>query len=213
MSLFSLEGKQNRGKTRIKSCVLNQLMKILFFLNQNGSFLTWGKGYQCLPFYLECYYFIQNIQQVTCIMLYQIPTTAVGIVLLIIAIVLLFIFNWLAVRLIESRELARRKKGMCFLVALIGVFMFIIVIWLWSLAFGSIPPLINTQELIWPNMQPILALGPMIVFLLYILLVHGLIGAEWKKSVWIGFLALLLLATFLAFTPFAAQYLTFYPMT
>jgi hypothetical protein len=142
-------------------------------------------------------------------MLNQIPTEPIGIVLLIIAIVLLFVFNWLAVRLIESKELARRKKGACFLVALIGVFMFIIVLWLWGYING-VPVLIAAIN--WPNMQPILALGPMIVFLLYILLVHGLIGAEWKKSVWIALLALLLLATFLAFTPYAAQYLHFYPM-
>ena len=143
------------------------------------------------------------------------PTSAVGIVLLIIAVVLLFFFNWLAVRLIESKELARRKKGACFLVALIGVLMFIVVLWVWGAVFGAIPSVhidIGDLHSIYPNVQPILALGPMIVFLLYILLVHGLIGAEWKKSVWIGFLALLLLATFLAFTPFAADYLSFYPI-
>ena len=142
-------------------------------------------------------------------MLDQFPTGAIGIVFLILSIVILFIFNWLAVRLIESKELARKKKGACFLVALIGVFMFIIVLWAWGLAFGF-PPLISAIN--WPNSQPLLALGPMVVFLLYILLVHGLIGAEWKKSVWISILALLLLATFLAFTPLAADYLHFYPI-
>ena len=148
-------------------------------------------------------------------MLYQFPTDALGIVFLILSIVILFVFNWLAVRLIESKELARKKKGACFLVALIGVLMFIIVLWVWGAIFGAIPSFpinIGSLHTVYPNPQPLLALGPMIVFLLYILLVHGLIGAEWKKSVWIGFLALLLLATFLAFTPFAADYLRFYPI-
>ena len=144
-------------------------------------------------------------------MILQFPTDAVGIVLLIVAIVLLFIFNYLAVRWIESKDLARRKKGACFFVALLGVLMFIVVLWVWGLIFGPLDGWVSNPH--WPNAQPLLALGPMIVFLLYILIVHWLIGADWKKSIWIGILALLLLASFLAFTPYAAQYITFYPIT
>jgi len=152
----------------------------------------------------------KKIDQVTYTMLNQFPTTAVGIVFLILAILLLFLFNWVAVLLIDSKETARKKKGACFLTALIGVLMFILVLWVWGKVFGAIPVLIPAMQ--WPDSQPLLALGPMIVFLLYILLVHGLIGSEWKKAVWISILALLLLAVFLAFTPYVAQYLTFYPM-
>nr|MDO8116015.1 hypothetical protein [Candidatus Sigynarchaeota archaeon] len=101
-------------------------------------------------------------------MLLQFPTDAVGIVLLLIAIVLLFIFNYLAVRWIESKELARRKKGACFFVALLGVLMFIVVLWVWGDIFRPIDGWLSIGSTRWPNVQPLLALGPMIVFLLYL---------------------------------------------
>jgi len=141
-------------------------------------------------------------------MLYQFPTDAIGIVMLILAIIILFVFNYFAVRWIESKELARKKKGACFFVALLGVLMFIIVLWAWGAICGVVNDWING----WPNNQPLLALGPMFVFLLYICIVHWLIGGDWKKSTQISILALLLLALFLAFVPYAAQYLHFYPI-
>jgi hypothetical protein len=141
-------------------------------------------------------------------MLLQFPTDAAGIVFLVLAIVLLFVFNYLAVRWIESKEMARRKKGACFFAGLLGVLMFIFVLMGWNAVFGVVNNWI--PEIQWPNAQPLLALGPMIVFLIYIAIVHGLIGTDWKKSISISILSMLLLAAFLAFTPYAAQYLQFY---
>lgn len=141
-------------------------------------------------------------------MLFQFPTDAAGIVFLIIAIVLLFLFNYLAVRWIESKEMARRKKGACFFVGLLGVLLFIFFLMIWNLAFGAFNNWI--PEIHWPNPQPLLALGPMFVFLIYIALVHGIIGTDWGKSIKIAMLSMFLLAAFLAFTPYAAEYINFY---
>ncbi len=141
-------------------------------------------------------------------MLLQSFSDAAGIVFLILAIVLLFIFNYLAVRWIESKEMARRKKGMCFVAALLGVLLFIFFLMAWNAIFGVFSNWI--PEIHWPNPQPLIALGPMIVFLIYIALIHGLIGTDWRKSIWISILAMLLLAAFLAFTPFAADYIRLY---
>jgi hypothetical protein len=141
-------------------------------------------------------------------MLLQDFSSAAGIVFIIIAIVLLFLFNYLAVRWIESKEMARRKRGACFFAGVLGVLLFIFFIMVWNAVFGYCSNWI--PEINWPNPQPLIALGPMIVFLIYIALIHGLIGTDWKKSIWISILAMLLLAAFLAFTPYAAQYIMFY---
>jgi hypothetical protein len=142
-------------------------------------------------------------------MLLQDFSSAAGIVFLIIAVVLLFLFNYLAVRWIESKEMARRKRGACFLAGLLGVFLFIFFIMAWGWLFTTIVPTV-VDAINWPDASPIIALGPMIVFLIYIALIHGLIGTDWKKSIWISILSIFLLAVFLAFTPYAAQYVQFY---
>jgi hypothetical protein len=142
-------------------------------------------------------------------MLLQDLTSATGIVFIIIAIVLLFLFNFLAVRWIESKEMARRKKGACFFAGLLGVLLFIFFIRLWGMIFSTIVPTI-IPEINWPDAAPLIALGPMLVFLIYIALIHGLIGTDWNKSIKISILSMFLLAAFLAFTPYAAQYIMFY---
>lgn len=142
-------------------------------------------------------------------MLFQDFSDPVGIVFIAIAIALLFVFNYLAVRWIESKEMARRKKGACFFAGLLGVLLFIFFIMVWGMVFSTIVPTI-AAEIQWPNAAPLIALGPMLVFLIYIALIHGLIGTDWKKSIWISILSMFLLAAFLAFTPYAAQYIQFY---
>jgi hypothetical protein len=143
-------------------------------------------------------------------MLLQDFSSPTGIVFIIIAIILLFLFNYLAVRWIESKEMARRKKGACFFAGLLGVLLFIFFIMAWGALFGIIVPTL-IPAISWPSAQPLIALGPMLVFLIYIALIHGLIGTDWKKSIKIGILSMFLLAAFLAFTPYAAQYIQFYP--
>ncbi|MFX0100355.1 MAG: hypothetical protein ACFFCS_12305 [Candidatus Hodarchaeota archaeon] len=140
-------------------------------------------------------------------MILQSMQDILSIVFLIIAILLLFLANYLATWGIESKTLAKRKKGQCFFVALIGLFMFIIVYQGWLYIISFIPELISNPR--WPNTTYLPILGPIIVFLIYIVLVHWLIDVSWKNCVWISLLALLLLALFLTFTPYIGDFLNF----
>ncbi|MHA1680628.1 MAG: hypothetical protein ACTSUE_06440 [Promethearchaeota archaeon] len=142
-------------------------------------------------------------------MLNQLPTDPVGIVLLIVAIVLLFLFNYLAVRGVESKTLASKKKMQCFFVAVLGVLAFLIIIWIWGVLGSAVNGWISESGFSWPNGTYLSFLGPIFAFLAYIVLVHWLIDVSWKNCVIIGILALLLLALFLTFTPFVGDYLNF----
>lgn len=142
-------------------------------------------------------------------MILQVDTgTILSVVFLIIAILLLFLANYLATWGIESKTLAKRKKVQCFLVALIGLFMFIVVIGVWGMLTGYIDGWV-TGPLHWPNSSYLSIIGPIVVFLIYIILVNWLIDVSWKNCVWISLLALLLLALFLTFTPYIGDFLTF----
>lgn len=146
-------------------------------------------------------------------MLSQFPSEPLGWVLLIVAMLILSLANWLAVWGIESKTLARKKKGACVLVGVLGVLMFLIVLWLWSIIAGAMGGWVTLEFLNppepWPNAQYILVLGPIIVFLIYVLMVHGIIGPTWKNSTWISLLSLLILSLFLAFTPYMGEVLNF----
>jgi hypothetical protein len=142
-------------------------------------------------------------------MLLQVDVNVVlSIVFLIIGVLLLFLANYLATWGIESKTLAKRKKVQCFFVALIGLLMFIIVIQGWNYITGLMGPII-TDPFSWPDTNYLQILGPIIVFLIYIVLVHWLIDVSWKNCVWISLLAILLLALFLAFTPYLGEFMTF----
>ena len=134
--------------------------------------------------------------------------TVLSIVFLIIGVLLLFLANYLATWRIESKTLAKRKKVQCFFVALMGLLMFIIVIQGWNYITSLMGPII-TDPFSWPDTGYLQILGPIIVFLIYIVLVHWLIDVSWKNCVWISLLAILLLALFLAFTPYLGEFMTF----
>ncbi len=140
-------------------------------------------------------------------MLVQIPTDAIGIIFLILAILLLWAFNFLSVRWVESKLLAQRKKTQTFIVALLGVLEFLVILWIWGAITGIFSNWIPSIP--WPNPQYLLILGPIIVFLVYIVLVHWLIEANWKNSTIISLVALLLLAFFLTMVPYVGEYLNF----
>lgn len=142
-------------------------------------------------------------------MLNQFPSDAVGIALLIVAMLLLAIFNFLAVRWVESKQLAQKKKVACFFLGVLGVLMFLLVLHVWSWFAGLFNGWIHEGSFHWPNPSPLVALGPIMVFLLYILLTRWLIEANWKNCVLISLLALLLLSLFLTFIPYAADALNF----
>ncbi|MHA1749978.1 MAG: hypothetical protein ACTSYF_15205 [Promethearchaeota archaeon] len=142
-------------------------------------------------------------------MIQQIPTDLIGILFLILAAILLFVFNYLSVRWIESKQLAKKKKTQCFFTALVGLLIFLVGLWIWNAVFGSFNNWLTIEGYSWPNGQFLLVLGPIIVFLLYIVLVHSWIDATWKNSVFISLLSMFLLALFLTFIPFVGDYLNF----
>ncbi|MHA1371213.1 MAG: hypothetical protein ACTSRA_16040 [Promethearchaeota archaeon] len=125
-----------------------------------------------------------------------------AVVFFIIALLILFLFNFLSVRLIESKELASRKKGMEFLSALIGIILFFVLNIVWNL-FASLFDML----IFWEHQNYIPSLGPILAFLVYTILIHWLIDVSWKNSILIGLLATLLLLIFLTFVPYLGSYL------
>jgi hypothetical protein len=136
-------------------------------------------------------------------MLFQANATVMWIVYVLIATVILWLFLWLATRLIAGKNVADNKKLMLLLSALI----IIIVIPLITGFIGSILGVIGNaladlRTLIYPSgSNQLTRLVSAIEFLLILLVLKLLVTNEWKDALWIGLIGFFLLYMLLTLIP------------
>ena len=119
--------------------------------------------------------------------------------------VLLIIFVFLAIWAVGSKPQAKKKKAGIVILGILGVLLYIFVSAGWDAAIGSF----SGKVAGWPYGQYLTSLGPIITFLLFIVLTRWLIDIDWKKSVGVALVSLLFLALFLTFVPYVGQYLNY----
>ena len=141
-------------------------------------------------------------------MLFQGSADAVFIVALIIAIVIMTIFLYLAVWAIETKHKASDKKLMILLTAFLAVFILPIIAGAIGQVLGAIGGLLaDLRTAIYPSGQNYLVtLVPIIYFLMLFVCVKYLIDVKWESSVWISLLSLFLLYILLTLVPEIARY-------
>ncbi|MHA1642847.1 MAG: hypothetical protein ACTSUX_04795 [Promethearchaeota archaeon] len=127
-------------------------------------------------------------------MLFQAESSIMFIIWLIIATVLLWLIIYLSVLVIQSKTKASDKKFMELLLAFIIVLFLPIVLSAISMVLGSIGQLLALIRFDGGgNPGALLALVPIIGFLIVLVLTKYLIDLPWDNSVWISLFTLFIL--------------------
>jgi uncharacterized membrane protein len=125
------------------------------------------------------------------------------ILFLILAMVLLIIFVFLAVWAVGSKLQAKKRKAGIIFLGILGVLLYIFVTAGWNALIGTFSGKIDG----WPYGTYLENLGPIFIFVIFIVLTRWLVDVDWVKSVDVALLSLLFLALFLTFVPYVGQYL------
>ncbi|GAB4305410.1 MAG: hypothetical protein Kow0069_01150 [Promethearchaeota archaeon] len=137
--------------------------------------------------------------------------TAMFVVALVVATLLLWLFMYLATRAIVSKPFATDKKLVLLLCAFLIVLLVPVVSGAIGTVLGAIGNLIgDARETFGADLRVnyLVALVPIIAFLLILLLVKLLVSVDlWDKALWIALLALFLLYLFYTILPEIPRYL------
>ncbi len=141
-------------------------------------------------------------------MLFQANADVIFIVALIIAIVIMTIFIYLAVWAIETKHKASDKKLMILLAAFLAVFLLPIIAGAIGQVLGALGGILaDLRTAIYPSGQNYLtSLIPIIYFLMLFVCIKYLIDCKWESSVWISLLSLFLLYILLTLVPEIARF-------
>jgi hypothetical protein len=125
------------------------------------------------------------------------------LVYVLIATILLWLFLWLASKIIVSKTFANDKKLMLLLASLVIIIVIPLISGVIGMVLNAIGgALADLRTLIYPSGQNQLGrLVPVIEFLLILVVIKLFTSVDWKDTVWISLLALLLLYLLLTILP------------
>jgi len=137
-------------------------------------------------------------------MLFQLNSTLLFVLWLILATVVVFLILYIAVLLIVSKTKASDKKFVILLLAFIFVLIVPIVLAAVDLVLGGIGNLIDFS-----GHNYLTRLTPIIGFLIILILAKFLLDIAWDNSVWISLLTLFILFLLYTLIPELYNYLQF----
>ena len=136
-------------------------------------------------------------------MLLQAGEIVLTIVFILITTVVLWLMLWLATRLIVSKDFASRKKLLLLLTALIMVVIVPIVSG-FIMRVVELPGelMVLIRSLLGGGGQNYMGrLGPIIVFLIFIVVLKFIVGLEWNNTTWIALIGIFFLYLFYSLLP------------
>ncbi len=129
---------------------------------------------------------------------------------LIIGTILLFLFLYLAIKLKVSENKASSKKLMILLTAFLAVFLVPLIAGLIGMVLnfigGAVAALRNLID--GGGANQLGALVSIVIFLLFLIIVHWLIDLDWGDSTWVVLIALFFLYLLFSFFPELMQFPT-----